>query len=383
MKTIFHTPTLIDPASWEIIGLSAKETESPIGFFGSGLKFAIAILLRTGHTVTIHAGGDCHKFAGAPRVFRGKAYEVVTCNGKELGFTTDMGKTWEVWQAYRELVCNTLDEKGSFFSGEPCDEGTSIEVEGKEIADCLKRHDEYFVAGRIPIAEVPNTLSVYRGDGTIYYRGVKVHQLPKSKFSYQLHEHVDLNEDRGLKSEWWTFCTIRMKLCELTSPSTIKEIATSAPDTFEGAGPYDYTWGETFRETVTELWKTCPTKLSEAIVKLVAKKVEKDSFPKVEVNKDQSEMLEDALDFLNAAGYKVTAPIHLIENRDAECPAFVYRNEIYLTPQVFENGAFHLLHVLLEEHLHTMGYRDESRGFQTYLLKQIVHQANKKISVKL
>lgn len=383
MKTIFHTPTQIDPASWGIIGLSAKETNSPIGFFGSGLKFAIAILLRTGHSVTIHEGENRYEFASAPRDFRGKAFEVVTCNGKELGFTTDMGKTWEVWQAYRELVCNTLDENGSFFSGEPRADGTSIEVVGKEIADCLKRHDEYFLAGRVPIAEVNDTLSVYRGDGTIYYRGVKVHKLPKSQFSYQLHEHVELNEDRGLKCEWWTFSEIRMKLCELTSPNVIKEIITSAPDTFEGIGPYDYTWSETFKETVAETWKTSPSKLSECIVKMVAKKVEKESFNKLNVNMGQERMLKDAIDFLAAAGYDIHAPIHLIENRDAECPAFVYRNEIYLTPQVFENGSFHLLHVLLEEHLHTLGYYDESRSFQTYLLKQVIYQANKKILASL
>jgi len=30
-------------------GVSAKETNNPFGQFGTGLKYAVAILLRTGH----------------------------------------------------------------------------------------------------------------------------------------------------------------------------------------------------------------------------------------------------------------------------------------------------------------------------------------------
>ena len=32
-------------------------------------------------------------------------------NGERLGFTTDLGKTWEMWQIFRELYSNMLDEQ--------------------------------------------------------------------------------------------------------------------------------------------------------------------------------------------------------------------------------------------------------------------------------
>jgi hypothetical protein len=53
----------IDAASIRTFGVSVKEGENPIGFFGTGLKYALAILLRTGHKVTIQSGTSKHRFA--------------------------------------------------------------------------------------------------------------------------------------------------------------------------------------------------------------------------------------------------------------------------------------------------------------------------------
>jgi hypothetical protein len=47
---VFENPGEIDAAAIRTFGVSVKEGENPIGFFGTGLKYAIAILLRTGHT---------------------------------------------------------------------------------------------------------------------------------------------------------------------------------------------------------------------------------------------------------------------------------------------------------------------------------------------
>jgi hypothetical protein len=76
--------------------MSAKQTDSAIGAFGSGMKFAIAILLRTKHSINIYSEGTTYEFSTVSKQFRGKTFEVVTCNGKELGITTDMGAHWPI-----------------------------------------------------------------------------------------------------------------------------------------------------------------------------------------------------------------------------------------------------------------------------------------------
>lgn len=53
---LFQNPGEIDLLSIASFGVSVKEGENPIGFFGTGLKYAIAVLLRTGHRITVMTG---------------------------------------------------------------------------------------------------------------------------------------------------------------------------------------------------------------------------------------------------------------------------------------------------------------------------------------
>jgi hypothetical protein len=55
------------------MGVSAKEGENPIGFFGTGLKYAIASLLRTSHKITIWRGLDRYDFATEPARFAARS----------------------------------------------------------------------------------------------------------------------------------------------------------------------------------------------------------------------------------------------------------------------------------------------------------------------
>lgn len=45
---IFRNAGTIDPKSITTFGVSSKENPGAIGFFGTGLKYALAILLRHG-----------------------------------------------------------------------------------------------------------------------------------------------------------------------------------------------------------------------------------------------------------------------------------------------------------------------------------------------
>src|SRR5882724_7969094 len=115
MTIIFQNPGLIDLRSVQIMGLNAKETKNSIGQFGTGLKYAIAVLLRSGCKVTIFQGLQEFNFATQKEKFRGKDFDFVFMrrgdqhgseaifSEKALGFTLELGKHWEPWMAIREL----------------------------------------------------------------------------------------------------------------------------------------------------------------------------------------------------------------------------------------------------------------------------------------
>ena len=146
MKTVtFHNSTALDPKAFRLMGISVKEEDS-IGLFGTGLKYAIATILRLGDSIEIESNGETFKFGKTKTDFRGEELDVVTCNGEELAFTTSLGKLWEPWMAYRELFSNALDEGGGATDGE-IDAITKIRVSGSVIPAVHAEKDKYFLFG--------------------------------------------------------------------------------------------------------------------------------------------------------------------------------------------------------------------------------------------
>lgn len=148
---IFENPGEIDPLMIQTFGVSVKETDHPIGFFGTGLKYALAILLRTGHKVILQSGLNQHEFAVSERTIRGTPFRLVTMDDAPLGFTDQLGKTWEVWMAYRELYCNTKDENGSVDTAEampePAENVTRFIVEGDEFLTQHRNREIFLLEG--------------------------------------------------------------------------------------------------------------------------------------------------------------------------------------------------------------------------------------------
>lgn len=94
---IFENTGEIDPRLVMLIGVNVKETESPIGFFGTGLKYAVACLARWGESLTIQSSTAEFTFAVEETV-------------PSWVSPRTLGKTWEPWMIYRELWCNAHDE---------------------------------------------------------------------------------------------------------------------------------------------------------------------------------------------------------------------------------------------------------------------------------
>lgn len=379
----FHTGGPINPLSWRIIGMSAKEGDNPIGAFGSGFKFALAILLRTGHAITIHSEGATYEFGTVPKEFRGKTFDVVTCNDEELGITTDMGAHWPLAGAYRELVANCMDEGGIHFAGQAMPDGTSIVVTGEAFHALLAQHNDLFVGDRESIGG-NHSVRMYEGSGTIFYRGVKVSALPHAAFCYEVMDKTALTEDRSLANEYDVISKIMCMLTKLEDKALIRRVLTLPKGKWEkdDCRDYEWTWSDAFSEVVKEVWETNPTALPKRVIKQVRQKLPDVEFVAIE-SSDFESSIQKAKEFLTLAGYPVTADIKVVANTDNNIIAFAHNAQIHLTERAMEKGLFDLVCTLFEEQCHILGHDDCCRSFQNYLIQQLITTHRKRLKVSL
>lgn len=177
---VFENSGEIDPRLITTFGVNVKEGDNVIGFFGTGLKYALSILMRSDCAVVIQSGLQQFTFGKKTIEIRGKPFEFVTMNGEPLGFTTEVGKQWKLWMAYRELYCNAQDEGGRCYAtdGTPAPEAgvTRVVVDSAEFAAIAGEHKKYFLSGE-PFIATP-IANIHHGQTNgVYYRKVLVGSL--------------------------------------------------------------------------------------------------------------------------------------------------------------------------------------------------------------
>lgn len=101
---VFETPGHIDIRAFTLMGVSAKpSTTSSIGYFGTGLKYAVASLVRMGSRPVVWIGRDRYTFFNRPDKFRGVEFDKITMRRDRLGlrgrntdlpYTTMYGRKW-------------------------------------------------------------------------------------------------------------------------------------------------------------------------------------------------------------------------------------------------------------------------------------------------
>lgn len=195
MTIIFKNDAILPLECISTFGVSAKDTDSPIGYFGTGLKYAIAVLLREGCKIQAMIGGELFDFTLHDTAVRGKRFNFIHMNGTPLPFTTELGKNWSLWQAYRELYSNCMDEKGEVLTsldGIDIYAGTVISVEG---LDTIHKASDTFILRSEP-KHVVNDVEIHENGPTgVFYKGIKVLDLP-TKFTYNILDGLTLTEDR-------------------------------------------------------------------------------------------------------------------------------------------------------------------------------------------
>lgn len=222
-KAVIHrTPGLIDRTAFTTFGVNSKPaSKNPIGIFGTGLKYAIAVLARHNIKVTLFIGHEEYVFYTKSSTFRDKSFDFVYMKRRkglfarwqyeQLPFTTELGKKWELWQAFRELYANTLDEGGSTFlatsypgSWVPAEGETYFIIEDPRYVDEYYERGKNFLVGGATERVGADWLQVLdRPSQHIYYRGMRIMDLKaEAQFTYNFLKEVELTEDRTAKYPW-------------------------------------------------------------------------------------------------------------------------------------------------------------------------------------
>ena len=182
-KVYFCNNGFFDPRAMLTFGVSVKD-EGSIGYFGTGFKYAIAIILRNGGSITIRSGDDVYDFKKVTEIIRDKEVDLIYCNGENAGFTTHMGINWKSWMACRELYSNCIDEGGKV---NECggDFDTVIEVNHPEIYEAYLNTDSYFIGDDTPLVSGIHADIHRKRSAFVYYKGVAVYPA-NTFFTYNI-----------------------------------------------------------------------------------------------------------------------------------------------------------------------------------------------------
>lgn len=376
---IFENKGIIDPISIKTFGVSSKEGDSPIGFFGTGLKYAIAIILREGGSIKIASGDNLFEFTTLKHVIRNDEFELVCMNGDPMAFTTELGKTWEPWTAYRELYSNTMDEGGKVYKPllgarlAPRKDGhTYIYVKGLD--DFYSNHHKYFLSDDRSLVSETMGLQIFSGSSdSVYNHGIKCLELPTA-YTYNF-KGIPLTEDRTLKSSTNLEMAVSNAVMRSDDEEFIHDWMTcDAP--FERQVSYlsSADFSEAFKNVCARLDSSANPHaqtfmMSAWQTRTLAKKPPKE----VKISDVHKEILQRAIDFCHLIGFPVREyPIKVVElHRDIH--GLAKHDTIYIDTDCFRNGAKYVASTLIEEFIHLRkGYPDKSTAMQTYLFDKIV-----------
>ncbi len=393
----FVNPGVIDPRVYALFGVSVKMGETPIGYFGTGLKYAIAVWLRLGCRVELYRGLERTEFTTHEIDLRGQKFQGIKANALELPFTTELGKNWAAWQAMRELWCNAIDEKGEMQYGRQMQkEGvTTIVVTGDAAAEAYAQRDTVMLRG----APDWNSAGVHiheREASHVYYRGIRVHDLrAKSLFTYNIvGTSVTLTEDRTAKYDWLLQHQIGLAIVGMTDEAAIYAALTAKHDYFEWSIPLHEmapcAVSPEFLSVVEKRLASCAhgnPHARELFMKCRGTMIEPEAF---ELSAVERTMFARAKTFCAAMGlHEVKGPalkIRFASSLDSGVLGKYTKktDTIYIAREAFQQGTKLLAGTLFEELLHARrDLADESRALQNYLINALVSEYEERMGSPL
>jgi hypothetical protein len=396
---VFETKGLIELQLLSAFGVSVKETRNPIGKFGTGLKYALAVLARYGAYLEIHRGLDVYNVSTMHQVLRGKRFEFLMLSNEHEGdiplpFTTELGEHWELWMALRELQSNTLDEDGySYATAEPPKphpEITRIVVTSTAFERVYEKLEQYFLlTDPLQVGAIAN---IHQGRNTgVYYRGVRAADLQhESLFTYDIQKDVvELTEDRTIADMWYVTHNIAKLWCTKPDlkPELLEEVLVAPSATLEGRLEFHMVGAEPselFLNTVERIRSGGNCAALNATADELYRRKRGDQALAEEVRLDLTEEMQAAMDQAYACaqllGYTNVRdyPVHVVNSLGAGVYGLAKNGVIYLSLRAFHDER--VVSTLLEEYMHVaLNFEDESRDFQNYLLYTLSNLLKKQL----
>ena len=266
---VFENKGLMPLEAATTFGINVKLGENPIGFFGTGLKYAIAVCLRLGGTFRLFLGETEYEFYVKEADFRGKDFGFIRMrkrNGlmkrwsySKLAFTTELGKHWEPWMAVRELESNTRDEDGWSSCEEIYDSNgqrlqdqdimsdhTHIEIDCAEM-EYAYEHETIFMPEGLTLLTEYGGCEIYDAPSNhVFFRGLRVTDMNKpAMFTYNFTDRVTLTEDRTSKWPYSDQIHAMQALQSLTDVELLDKIMDAEEDSCWEVGlPWDTDYGD-------------------------------------------------------------------------------------------------------------------------------------------
>lgn len=404
-----------------LLGASTKRgDDTKIGFFGSGLKYAIAVLIREGIEFHIFAGSKEVKVETKPVTFGGKEFQRIFINGEPTSMTADMGVDWEPWFAVREVLCNAVDEGGHNIEMTDKPKGkkgtTTFAVEmSSKLNDVLDKWQKFFCEQRGDTILETDGCKLFYGDDReliVYRRGIRCHfTQEKSLFHYNM-RWAEINESRVLRSQYGFNHELVKWIATNASEDVVRRIFDGWKGTYEGGldwDTYDMTYSENwltviggrklvadevtgyFMRDIEEGALILPHAMVKSLKNFFKDKVvvlgHSDKYGKrheIEMDEREKILLKDVLEFLKNGGINIAIPIKKAQFRENYIEGEYDNGEIFIAPSVFDMGKRYLAIVLLEEAMHMKsGAGDGTRSFQNFLLSQHLKLLEDKAGVYL
>ena len=417
----------IETNSFELIGASTKRNDSTkIGFFGSGLKYSIAFMMRHKIDFKIYSGLNEVEFSVTPEKLKEQSFDRICINGKPTSYTTTMGPTWEFqWYVLREIYCNAVDEGScqmikSTEIVEPSLGKTRIYIElTGDLQKVINDWDAYFSDEREPLFTTPS--SVYtshldskvssqsikvfsKTNGVLFRKGIKVYEDDKMQYDYDC-EHVQINEDRSAKygaslsygivsmmamlvNEKWAISILRDSDCSEYSAlrttsnySSVSERWVELSEQYllvvkERSGKYAQKISESEKETllIPEGFAASLKKAHSEINILGMGKILGDyAMDEIELTPKMQFLLKEVTAALEEMGYNVPYHVKAAEFKSEKVlgRADIETKTIFIADKTFEKGRREIALTLMEESEHIKsGAEDETRQFQDHIFSK-------------
>lgn len=387
MTIYFANREPIDIAAIEVMGVNVKYSASPIGHFGTGLKFAIATALRAGQSISLARPDGLWRFAPIPEIIRGRSFARVNLiepsgAARPLAFTTDLGRDWQLWMAFRELESNCRDEEGA--SGNVLPEGpwgTVFAIEGHAFEEVWKEREKVFLArDREPLWENENIQIFERTPAddprSVFYRGVLAGALPRQgEFLYNVKGELVLTEDRTIQSMWSVAWWASEAIAQSAKPGLIRRALIAPKERWEAEAltNWPYHFSEEFDGVMREL--RGDRRVNGAAYAHWSDLAQNaaDRWPPAAVDDAMREQGEVAFALLRRLGVEMDwSKFTVTESLGEGVYGLAKRGKIYIARTCFAMGARFLASTLYEEHLHaTLGLPDESRALQSFLFEKL------------